>query len=51
MFRKFSMLAAAGLCAAMLAAPAARAATDCPNGGTVRFGVEPFESAAKLVPI
>jgi phosphonate transport system substrate-binding protein len=51
MFRKFSMLAAAGLCAAMLAAPAARAATDCPNGGTVRFGVEPFDSAAKLVPI
>jgi phosphonate transport system substrate-binding protein len=51
MFRKFSMLAAAGLCAAMLAAPAARAATDCPNDGTVRFGVEPFDSAAKLVPI
>lgn len=26
-------------------------ATDCPNGGTVRFGVEPFETATKLVPI
>jgi phosphonate transport system substrate-binding protein len=26
-------------------------APDCPNGGTVRFGVEPFEAAAKLVPI
>lgn len=26
-------------------------AADCPNGGTVRFGVEPFEAAAKLVPI
>jgi phosphonate transport system substrate-binding protein len=24
---------------------------DCPNGGTVRFGVESFEAAAKLVPI
>lgn len=27
------------------------AAPDCPNSGTVRFGVEPFEAAAKLVPI
>jgi phosphonate transport system substrate-binding protein len=27
------------------------AAPDCPNDGTVRFGVEPFEAAAKLVPI
>jgi phosphonate transport system substrate-binding protein len=26
-------------------------APDCPNDGTVRFGVEPFEAAAKLVPI
>ena len=32
--------------------PAAHAAAaDCPNGGTVRFGVEPYETAAKLVPI
>lgn len=31
--------------------PAEAAAPDCPNGGTVRFGVEPFETAAKLVPI
>ena len=31
--------------------PAAHAAAaDCPNGGTVRFGVEPYETAAKLVP-
>ena len=28
----------------------ARAATDCPNSGTVRFGVEPFEAATRLVP-
>jgi phosphonate transport system substrate-binding protein len=34
------------------AAPAAFAANaDCPNGGTVRFGVEPFDTSAKLVPI
>lgn len=25
-------------------------AQDCPNGGTVRFGVEPFEASARLVP-
>lgn len=39
--------------AAAIAAPAANAATakDCPNGGTVRFGVEPFDTSAKLVPI
>jgi phosphonate transport system substrate-binding protein len=34
------------------AAPAAFAANaDCPNGGTVRFGVEHFDTSAKLVPI
>jgi phosphonate transport system substrate-binding protein len=27
------------------------AASDCPNDGVVRFGVEPFDSAARLVPI
>jgi phosphonate transport system substrate-binding protein len=26
-------------------------AADCPNGGTVRFGVEPYDTSAKLVPI
>jgi phosphonate transport system substrate-binding protein len=29
-----------------MAAPA-----DCPNDGTVRFGVEPYDTAARLVPI
>jgi phosphonate transport system substrate-binding protein len=24
---------------------------DCPNGGTVRFGVEPYDTGARLVPI
>jgi phosphonate transport system substrate-binding protein len=24
---------------------------DCPNGGVVRFGVEPYDTSAKLVPI
>ena len=26
-------------------------AADCPNGGVVRFGVEPFDTAPKLTPI
>jgi len=33
-------------------APAAFAASaDCPNDGTVRFGVEPYDTAARLLPI
>ena len=37
----------------LAAAPASFAANaqDCPNGGAVRFGVEPFDTSAKLVPI
>ncbi len=37
----------------VMATPAARAAdaADCPNDGVVRFGVEPFDTSAKLVPI
>ena len=31
-------------------APTARAG-DCPDGGTVRFGVEPYDTATRLVPI
>jgi phosphonate transport system substrate-binding protein len=49
--KPFSVLVAAvALCAATVGDPA-HAASDCPNGGTVRFGVEPFEAAAKLIPI
>ncbi len=29
----------------------AETAKDCPNGGTVRFGVEPYDTAPKLIPI
>ena len=46
--------ATVGAVASMLAvAPAAMAANaaDCPNGGEVRFGVEPYDTSAKLVPI
>jgi phosphonate transport system substrate-binding protein len=29
----------------------AETAKDCPNGGTIRFGVEPYDTAPKLTPI
>jgi phosphonate transport system substrate-binding protein len=35
----------------MTPAASAANAADCPNGGVVRFGVEPFDTSAKLVPI
>jgi phosphonate transport system substrate-binding protein len=46
-------LLAGAITAAMAAAPAAYAANaaDCPNDGVVRFGVEPFDTSAKLAPI
>ncbi len=50
--RRLSHWVTAGAVARVLAAPAAAiAANDCPNGGTVRFGVEPYDTAARLVPI
>jgi phosphonate transport system substrate-binding protein len=42
--------ALAALLAAASSAVAASAA-DCPDGGVVRFGVEPYDTAPKLVPI
>ncbi|HEY2257090.1 MAG TPA: phosphate/phosphite/phosphonate ABC transporter substrate-binding protein, partial [Variovorax sp.] len=38
-------------CALGLAAGAAHAQSNCPNGGVVRFGVEPYESAQRLIPV
>jgi len=51
-YRPTGLLAGAVL-AVLAAAPAAFAANaaDCPNGGVVRFGVEPYDTSAKLVPI
>jgi phosphonate transport system substrate-binding protein len=37
--------------ATVCGAPATAAEADCPDGGTVRFGVEPYDTAARLVPI
>ena len=53
MLRARSRIAPAALLVALAGAPAALAAEagDCPNGGTVRFGVEPYDTAARLVPI
>jgi phosphonate transport system substrate-binding protein len=48
------MLACAMVAVSFVAtSPRARAADakDCPNDGVVRFGVEPFDTSAKLVPI
>jgi phosphonate transport system substrate-binding protein len=38
------------LFAASVAPAGAQTASDCPNDGTVRFGVEPYEDAALLAP-
>ena len=59
MKNQFRLAAASGLvfmfaAAAILAVatpPKPAMADDCPNGGTVRFGVEPYDTAARLVPI
>src|SRR5580704_4880712 len=47
-----------GTAAAVMAIAVAAAATsqparadDCPAGGQIRFGVEPYDTAARLVPI
>lgn len=50
MHRRLSSCAAAAALLVLLAGVAA-AAEDCPNNGTVRFGVEPYEAAARLTPV
>jgi hypothetical protein len=50
--RRDCWIVAGGIALALASAPSAMAvANDCPNGGTVRFGVEPCDTAARLVPI
>jgi phosphonate transport system substrate-binding protein len=43
--------AAIAIAATVTASPQPARADDCPTGGTVRFGVEPYDTAARLVPI
>jgi phosphonate transport system substrate-binding protein len=43
--------AAIAIAATVAASPQPARADDCPTGGTVRFGVEPYDTAARLVPI
>ena len=50
-FPLLAAMALAGLALAHTPGATAAEATDCPNGGTVRFGVEPYDTAARLVPI
>lgn len=53
MSRRHPWTLVGGLALALaFAAPAMAAdANSCPNDGTIRFGVEPFDTAPKLVPI
>jgi len=43
--------AAIAIAATVVASPQPARANDCPSGGTVRFGVEPYDTATRLVPI
>jgi phosphonate transport system substrate-binding protein len=45
------LLATVGLAFAAAAAPALAAPSYCPDGGSIRFGVEPYDSSAILIPI
>ena len=51
MRRRDPWIIAGGFAFMLAAGSAMAAADDCPNGGTVRFGVEPYDTAARLVPI
>lgn len=48
---KLSKIFTAVLCVAGFACTAAHAAETCPNNGVVRFGVEPYESAQRMLPV
>jgi phosphonate transport system substrate-binding protein len=54
LFKAALGIIAGGICTLALGAQPvpvhAQAQTDCPNGGTVRFGVEPFEASTRLLP-
>jgi len=47
----FFILATIAAAVAISTASKPVSADDCPNGGTVRFGVEPYDTSARLTPI
>src|SRR5262249_46291726 len=49
--RRAALVGAALISLALAPASFAANAADCPNDGVVRFGVEPYDTSAKLVPI
>jgi phosphonate transport system substrate-binding protein len=49
--RLWAMIAGITLTLAYTIPAIAADAGDCPNDGTIRFGVEPYDSAARLAPI
>jgi len=54
MWKSYYAVAIAMAAIAATAVPstaAAANASDCPNGGVVRYGVEPFDTAPRLIPI
>lgn len=53
MRKQMYLITAAAFVAAAVMTTAAQAenAKDCPNGGVVRFGVEPFDTAPRLTPV
>ena len=52
-FARTSSIALLGalMTAATVTGPALAQDADCPNDGAVRFGVEPYEASAKLIPV
>jgi len=48
---KVSNMLAALACCLGFASSATHAAETCPNNGVVRFGVEPYESAQRILPV
>jgi phosphonate transport system substrate-binding protein len=52
MSRAYLCITAVAVALLVARPPAAMAAAnDCPDGGKIRFGVEPYDTAARLVPI
>lgn len=51
MYRRPLVIAALATLALGSPIAPASAAAECPDGGAVRFGIEPFEAAARLIPV